>query len=138
MTIQDIGLFQALSAKMGYLNQRQGTIAQNIANSDTPGYSPKDLVDVDFGSMISSKSQGTGKLSNVTMTATDEQHLPAGGREMNVKSRKQKDTYEVAPTGNAVIMEEQLINAEQNTVDYNLMLNIYQKQVGMFRIALGN
>lgn len=138
MTIQDIGLFQALSAKMDYLNQRQGTIAQNIANSDTPGYRPKDLVDVDFASMVSSKSQGNGKLSNVTIATTDEQHLPAGGsKNMDAKSRKQRDTYEVAPAGNAVIMEEQLIKAEQNSMDYNLMLNIYQKQVGMFRIALG-
>ncbi len=134
MTIQDIGLFQALSAKMDYLNQRQGVISQNIANSDTPGYRPKDLVDVDFSTMLKSKLEGG---DHVSVATTDNQHMPAPNQVANVQSKKQKDTYEVAPAGNAVIMEEQLINAGQNVMDYNLMLNVYQKQVSMFRIALG-
>jgi flagellar basal-body rod protein FlgB len=46
--------------------------------------------------------------------------------------------YEVAPAGNSVIIEEQLMDAGQNAADYNLMLNIMQKQVGMIRTALGN
>ena len=40
MTIDNIGLFQALGAKMDYLGQRQRIISQNVANSDTPGYQP--------------------------------------------------------------------------------------------------
>ncbi|MGH1378222.1 MAG: flagellar basal body rod protein FlgB [Alphaproteobacteria bacterium] len=134
MTIQDIGLFQALSAKMGYLNQRQSIIAQNVANSDTPGYRPKDLVEVDFSTMLKSEMGGT---KNVAVATTNEGHLPNANMQMNADAKKQKDTYEVAPSGNAVIMEEQLMNAGQNNMDYNLMLNVYQKQVGMMRMALG-
>jgi flagellar basal-body rod protein FlgB len=53
------------------------------------------------------------------------------------KSRKQKETYEVAPAGNAVIMEEQLINANKTNMDYALMTNLYQKNVTMIQTALG-
>ncbi|PCI56069.1 MAG: flagellar basal body rod protein FlgB [Alphaproteobacteria bacterium] len=134
MTIQDIGLFQALSAKMGYLSQRQSIIAQNVANADTPGYRPKDLVEVDFSSMLKAQTGGT---KTVAVATTNEGHLPNANSRINVNAKKQKDTYEVAPSGNAVIMEEQLMNAGQNNMDYNLMINIYQKQVGMMRMALG-
>jgi len=138
MTTQDIGLFQALTAKMDYLNQRQGVIAQNVANADTPGYLPKDLTPVDFSSMLGSSAQRGGvSVSSVNVDTTDEQHLGITGRSVNANARAQKDTYEVAPAGNAVIIEEQLINSSKNMMDYSLMLKIYQKQIGMMRMALG-
>lgn len=133
MTIQNIGLFQALGAKMDYLNQRQSVIAQNVSNADTPGYRPKDLEKVDFSTMLKAQS---GKKS-VSVATTDDGHLPNAMNSVDPKAHKQRHTYEVAPAGNAVIMEEQLINAGKNTMDYNLMLNVYQKQVGMMRMALG-
>jgi len=137
MTTQGIGLFQALSAKMDYLNQRQGVIAQNVANADTPGYKPKDLTPVDFSSMLGSSSGAGKSLSSVSIDVTDEQHLGLAGSSANVKARAQKDTYEVAPAGNAVVIEEQVINSSKNMMDYSLMLNVYQKQVGMLRMAIG-
>ncbi len=133
MTIQNIGLFNAIGAKLDYLSQRQSLIAQNISNSDTPGYRPKDLKKVDFGVML--KAQ-TGEKS-VNIATTDDAHMPNVADGVDPKARKQKHTYEVAPAGNAVIMEEQLINANKNAMDYNLMLNVYKKQVGMMRMALG-
>lgn len=134
MTMDNIALFKALGAKMDYLNQRQRIISQNIANSDTPGYQPKDLKKVDFSAVLKDVS-GEGK--NVSIRTTKGNHLPAGGDIADPKSAKQKETYEVAPAGNAVIMEEQLINSGQNVMDYNLMTNLYQKNVNMIRTALG-
>jgi flagellar basal-body rod protein FlgB len=133
MTIQDIGLFQGLSAKMDYLNQRQSILSQNVANADTPGYRPKDLEKVDFGAMMKNL---TGDES-VKVAVTDEMHMPNPKAEIDPRSKKQKHTYEVAPAGNAVVMEEQLFQSSKNGMDYGLMLNIYQKQVGMLRTALG-
>lgn len=137
MTIQDIGFFQAIGAKMNYLNQRQSIIAQNIANSDTTGYRPKDLVPVDFSTMLKSQMSSKGALKSVSVATTNEKHLPNAMDNINPKSKKQRNTYEVAPAGNSVIIEEQLIKSGQNAMDYNLMLNIYQKQVSMFKTALG-
>lgn len=133
MTIQNIGLFHALSSKLGYLSQRQEVLAQNIANSDTPGYRPKDLEKVDFGAMVKSL---TGE-NNVSVAVTNDKHMPNPAVDAHADAKKQKKTYEVAPAGNAVIMEEQLLKSGQNTMDYNLMLNLYQKQIGMVRMALG-
>ena len=43
MDIGDIPLFSMLRSRLGYLSERQKLIAQNVANSETPGYAPRDL-----------------------------------------------------------------------------------------------
>lgn len=136
MTIQDIGLMQAIGAKMDYLNQRQTLIAQNVANADTPGYRPKDLVDVNFADML--REQTRPSVETVPVQATNVSHITSGSETGTANARKTREPYEVAPAGNSVIIEEQLVNAGQNAMDYNLMLNLMQKQVGMFRTALGS
>lgn len=136
MTIQDIGLFQGIGAKMDFLNQRQGVIAQNIANSDTPGYRPKDLKNVDFSRYLGAAIPNKG-VSDVSLAKTSTSHMGQGTEELNTQSRKQRETYEVAPAGNAVIMEEQLMKSGRTVMDYTLMTNIYQKHVGMIKTALG-
>jgi len=133
MTTQNIGLFKALGAKMGYLNQRQRVISQNIANSDTPGYQPKDLKPVDFSTVL----KGVTNSKQVGINTTHSGHMPSNTDIADPRSAKQRETYEVAPAGNAVIMEEQLLNAGQTVGDYNLMANLLQKHVGMIQIALG-
>lgn len=142
MTIQDIGLFQAISSKVDFLSQRQNVISQNIANADTPGYRPQDLVDVDFSGMLKKELNAGGAVAgvtNVSLASTNQSHMSLNGTSQDdVRARKQKDLYEVAPAENSVILEEQLLNAGRNSMDYNMMINLYQKQVGMFRIALGN
>lgn len=133
MSSESLGLFKALGAKMDYLNQRQRVISQNIANADTPGYKPQDLLPVDFNTVLRDVTQTNG----VRVETTDGMHMPRPLKIDDAKERKQKETYEVAPAGNAVIMEEQLIKANQTVSDYTLMTNIYQKQVQMMKTALG-
>lgn len=136
MTTQNIGLLNGLNSKMGYLNQRQRVISQNIANADTPGYKPKDLVKVDFGDVMEKVYHADRK--RVSMDMTDSGHMPPpDSSKYPPKSREQRKTYEVAPVGNAVVMEEQLIQAGQTVMDYNLMTSLYQKNIGMIKTAIG-
>ena len=133
MTTQTIALFKAMSAKMGYLDQRQQVIAQNVANSDTPGYQARDLTKVDFGAVLKKTTGG----NIVRPETTHQMHMPSPNHINDPKNRENKVTYEVAPAGNAVIIEEQMMNAARTTMDYNLMTTLYQKNVGMIRTALG-
>ena len=133
MTTENIGLFKAMTAKMGYLDQRQKIISQNVANADTPGFQPSDLTEVDFGAVLKNIAGG-----NVLRPATtDPNHMPSPAAIEDPDSREQKITYEIAPAGNAVILEEQMLKASQTTMDYNLMTSLYQKNVNMIRTALG-
>lgn len=135
MTIQNIGLFQAMNAKMNYLAQRQTVISQNIANADTPGYQPKDLEKVDFGKFLTKLIKE--KNFSVSMVTTDEGHLPPSSNEASMREQAQKRTYEVAPSGNAVILEEQLMKSNDVQLNYNMMVNLYRSNVDMIRTALG-
>ena len=138
MTTENLALFKALGAKMDFLNQRQKVISQNVSNADTPGYRPQDIKEGDFGKVLKNITQSRNDgVPNVGMATTNSLHMPTPG-DVNVDDpRKQKETYEVAPVGNAVVMEEQLIKAGRTVMDYNLMTNLYQKHTGLIRTALG-
>lgn len=136
MTIDNLSLFQGLGAKMGFLNQRQRVIAQNVSNADTPGYKPKDLVPVNFDKVLGNITK-TGGIKPVSLDTTRAGHSGGANDVQDPKSRKQRETYEVAPAGNAVIMEEQLLMAGETVLDYNMTTNLIQKHVGMIQTALG-
>lgn len=133
MNIKNIALFHAMGAKMNYLSTRQGVLAQNIANADTPEYRPRDLTEVDFGAVL---KEVTGS-KTVRMERTKAGHMMPGGDIDDPKNRKSRMTYEVAPGDNAVIIEEQMMKATNTTMDYNLMTNLMRKNVGMIQTALG-
>ena len=133
MDIKNIALFQAMGAKMDYLSLKQSTISQNIANSDTPEYRAREITDVDFGAVLQHITQD----KKIRVHKTDPNHMLPGGNMDDPDLRKSRMTYEVAPGDNAVIIEEQMVNAARTTLDYNLVTNLMSKNVGMIRIALG-
>ena len=134
MPINNITLFQAMGAKLDYLDTRQKVISQNIANADTPNYRPKDLTEVDFGRVLTNVT----KDKSIRMNSTQRGHLPAHNAVNDPRNIKQKESYEVAPAENSVILEEQMLKATQTSIDHGLMLNVMKKNMGMIRMALGN
>ena len=114
--------------------QRTEVISQNI-NADTPGYQSCDLMKVDFGSVLKSVT-GDKKIPPVTIEQTSPLHLPGPNALRSAKDPKDRLTYEVAPDGNGVIMEEQMVKASQTQVDYNLITNLMRKQ-SLMTTALG-
>ncbi len=134
MTTQNLALFQALNAKMSYLDTRQRVLAQNVANADTPGYIPRDLSKVDFGSIL---RDITGDSLSVRIDTSRPGHMTAEGQPGEARQREAKLVYEVAPAGNEVSLEEQMMKVSTNAMDYSLITTIYQKNVGMIRTALG-
>ncbi len=145
MTTDSITLFRAIGAKMDYLNQRQSIISQNVANADTPGYKPKDIDQPDFANVLRDLTREKGKMTvgvaPVMARSTNGNHIAfatgneAGG-DHRFKVHEQKDVYEVSPSGNAVVIEEQLFKSTSNVTEYNLMSNLMQKQIGMLRMAI--
>jgi flagellar basal-body rod protein FlgB len=122
-----------MGAKMNYLETRNNVISQNIANADTPQYRPRDLTEVDFGSVL---KELTGS-KKVRLDTTNPGHMPQPNSIEQTRNQKQKLTYEVAPDGNAVIVEEQMVKATQVNMDYSMLTNLMRKQAGMIRTALG-
>lgn len=141
MSMLNIPLFDALGAKMTYLDRKNTVIAENIANADMPSYRAKSVSDVNFGRVLENVIQrgavGKVDVAPVTMATTNSRHLPLPGVDANAKTQQARMTYEVAPNNNSVIIEEQMVQANMVQMDYNLMTNLMRKNMGMYYTALG-
>jgi flagellar basal-body rod protein FlgB len=135
MSLQNLSLFQAINSKMKFLDKRQSVISQNIANSDTPDYKALDLKQVDFSDML--KNVSTSRVNRVSMEQTQAGHISPNGAPANPRIEKNKNIYEIAPDSNAVIIEEQMIKANDIQMNYNLMTNLYRSNMDMLRTSLG-
>ncbi len=143
MSLDNIGLFRGFSEKMNWLSQRQEVISQNVANADTPHYRPQDIQAFDFKKAL----RGHG---NLAQPVSGESSAASGAVKTNVahismksldqaeaKERDQKRVYEVAPDGNSVILEEQMMRSTETAAEYQTMVNMYKKHFDMIMTALG-
>ena len=128
-------LFQLLSARLGWLGQRQATLSQNIANADTPDYRPRDLRAADFERLVRAFEQPAQRVMLAQTAPGHQGHGPQSG--IGLGAYHAPTEYETAPDGNAVILEEQMAKATETALDYQLTSNLYRKYLGMIRIALG-
>jgi flagellar basal-body rod protein FlgB len=136
MAPTDAPLFQLLSARMGWLSQRQAILAQNIANADTPDYRPRDLREHGF---LRLAKEFAGRPTRLTIARTVESHLNGGASaRIGLRGEEQPYPYETSPDGNAVVLEEQTAKAGKTALDHQLASNVYKKYVGMIKIALGS
>lgn len=135
--LENINLFNGLNDKMAYLAQRQKTLATNISNADTPGFRPNDLKTPDFASVMRVSAGNTPQLP---MAKTAAGHVSGLTRvalgNQEAKEIAQRRTYEVSPTGNAVDIEEQMMKSSQTNMDYQLITNLYGKNMDLLRSAM--
>jgi len=128
-------LFQLLSARLGWLGQRQATLSQNIANADTPDYRPRDLRAADFARLVRAFQHPAQHIALAQTAPGHQGHGPQAG--IGLGAHHAPTEYETAPDGNAVILEEQMAKVTGTALDFQLTSNLYRKYLGMIRIALG-
>lgn len=125
-------LFALLSSRAAWLGARQGVLAQNLANADTPGFRPSDLVPFERALAAS------GSRSPPALARTTAAHLPGSGAGRSDDPRGRRvASWEVAPSGNAVVLEEQMEKLARTQLDHQLAIGLYARHVAMLRTALG-
>ena len=136
MDLSQIPLFAMLRGRLGYLSQRQQVIAQNVANSDTPGFLPKDLTPFSFQAKL--QVQAAAAAPEVTQPG----HMQplhgragsqAGGRS-GFKTTVSRDS-ETRLDGNAVVLEEEMMKLSDARMNYDAAIGFYQKSLGLIRLA---
>jgi flagellar basal-body rod protein FlgB len=133
MDITQIPLFAMLRGRMGYLAQRQQVISENVANSDTPGFVPKDLKPFNFQAQVQTHSASSGP------TVTHAGHIqPAsvrgGGASGTYKEVASRDS-ETTLNGNAVVLEEEMLKLSDARMNYDAAIGFYQKSLSLLRMA---
>jgi len=131
MNLPHLNLLTALTQKMNWLTDRQKVLAENVANIDTPRYRASDLRPLDFGSELSQVQQ---KLQPVT---TDPGHISLVSAELAGVEGPNAVPDDMSLNGNTVSLEEEMVKVSKTASDYQLMTNLYKKQLGMIKLAIG-
>lgn len=127
-------LFDLISGRAAWLSQRQAVLTRNVANADTPGFQPQDVVPVEPAQLLRAGGGRTGALPLVRTVA--EHVAPAGEASPSFREQGVKP-FEVTPSGNGVVLAEQLEKMAATDLDYQLTTSLYRRYVGLFRTALG-
>jgi flagellar basal-body rod protein FlgB len=107
------GAVQQLTRGLAFAGARHAVLAQNVANAETPGYQPKDLV---FDDLLEAPS---GDLSPRVAQAS----LGAGGPRLVTSTDGVR-----RPDGNGVHLERQMARIAENTIYQHTLVQVLSSQ----------
>jgi len=131
MDLSKISVFNALTARMRWLNERQAVIASNVANADTPNYQARDLKPLDFRTVLR-QSQ-----TKITTARTNAAHIGNSREARKFAAATDRRNDEVTPTGNAVVIENEMLKVSETVAEYQIMTNLYRKNIMLLKTVLG-
>jgi flagellar basal-body rod protein FlgB len=135
MAINDLPMLSALRTKMQWHQERQRVLAENISNSDTPNFKPRDLVEPKFDQKGSSAGAAMGSLA---MMRTSASHIgAAGGGGETFSHDRGKSGFLTRPAGSAVNLEDQMLKVSANQMDYAAATSLYSRSLGLIKTAIG-
>ncbi len=135
--LENMSIFNGMVQKMGFLQTRQRVLSQNISNADSPGYQALDVKAPNFQKTLSALTgQASVKQAGLAMSETESQHIAGMTHQQAMTIKPTRDAYDVTPTGNSVSLEEQMVQASQTAVDYQLITNLYNKNLDILRAAI--
>ncbi len=132
MAVSDIALFSALKTRMNWLQQRQAVLAENVANANTPNFRARDLSLPEAGSVARAVGGGA-----VGPTKTHIAHLGLDHDGAGRARATDTQTFEVRPSGNSVVLEEEMMKVSETQMDYQLATSLYSRGIGILKTALG-
>ncbi|MGF1544321.1 MAG: flagellar basal body rod protein FlgB [Parvularculaceae bacterium] len=121
MDSQNASLLASLADRMRFLSARTATIAHNLANADTPNFTPSDV------------SPGRPRVG-VALRTSDPRHLTTP-REAERFDRRPAPDGDASLTGNRVSLETQMLKLSSTRMQHGLAARVYEKTVDLLRLA---
>lgn len=109
-----------------YAGARQGVVAENIAQADTPGYRARDLQG--FAQTYRDGAAGD-------MRATRAGHIRAGSPSMQPQPILLAEAE--TPSGNSVSLETEMVKAVEVQQQHDMALAVYRSVSDIVRASLG-
>jgi len=129
MNLESIPLLAMLKGKLGYVNQRQKLLAENVANADTPGYAPRDLKPFSFDQALKSSTALGG------LQRTNAMHLQGSVAQNSVWQPQVSPDSEARLDGNQVVLEDEMMKMTESRLDFETAVGLYQQSLGLIRLA---
>ncbi len=114
---------RGLEHVVDYHLARHSVLATNLANADTPGFSPRELVD------------GGAADGPLPLATTSGAHL--GGGEANAYAVEELDEP-AGPDGNGVRLEQAMAQVAANRLRYEAGIEMLRRRLGLLRYAAGD
>ena len=132
MSISDLPVLSVLRTKMQWHQERQRVLSENVSNSDTPNFKPRDLVAPKFDAA----GAATGSMGSLAMMRTTTSHIaPADGGQSFDQNRRAG--FQTRPAGNAVSLEDEMLKVSANQMDYAAVTSLYSKSLHLLKMAVG-
>lgn len=119
-------VFALAEKRLAWTNQRQGVLAQNIANANTPGYAARDVKP--FGEVLAAEARRVAAARR-GFTPVSASGTGAAPLDRTVSERSMD--------GNAVALDGQLQKVAETDTAHQLAMNLYKKYATLFKTALG-
>ena len=132
MSIGDLPVLSALRTRMQWHQEPQSVLAENVSNSDTPRFRPRDLVAPKFEK--SGAPAGTTGPLPVVQTSSGHIGGTNGGSSFDQNRRV---GFETRPAGNAVNLEEEMMKVSANQMDFAAVSALYSKSLHLLKTAIG-
>jgi flagellar basal-body rod protein FlgB len=110
-------IFSLASAQARHAAARQAVVAQNIANSDTPGYRARDIGD--FADMLRQMQDQPPGQAGETAFRTRDAGTPA------------------SPNGNTVSLELEMLRGIEAQRAHSRAIRVYGAALGILRASIG-
>jgi flagellar basal-body rod protein FlgB len=132
MSINDLPVLSALRTKMQWHQERQRVLSENVSNSDTPNFKPRDLVEP----KLDSTGAATGSVGSLAILRTSSAHIAqsGGGQSFDQNNRA---GFQTRPAGNAVSLEDEMLKVSANQMDYAAVTTLYSKSLHLLKTAIG-
>jgi flagellar basal-body rod protein FlgB len=123
-----VSLLDTATQRLEYLSQVQNLLAANMANIDTPNYTPAEPVS--FSDYLGGQ--------NGMMPMRQDNPADFAGTALPAAAQTRAAAVEHSPDGNAVSLDKQLVAISNNQTEQELAANLYRTYMGMYKTALGS
>ena len=118
-----ISTFDLMKQRLRWLEARQGVLARNVANADTPGFKPRDVAAFPVPGQTGLVATHSGHIGGV---------LGAVAAGTISASR-----LETRPNGNAVSLEDEMLKIGETQVEHQALTGLYQRSLQTLKTAIG-
>ena len=132
MAINDLPTLSILRTKMQWHQERQRVLSENVSNSDTPNFRPRDLVEPKFDQ----SGTVTGSMGPLALARTSASHMAPSGAPSSFDQNRNAG-FETRPAGNAVNLEDEMLKVAANQMDYAAATSLYSKSLHLLKTAIG-
>ncbi|SHL58332.1 flagellar basal-body rod protein FlgB [Bradyrhizobium lablabi] len=132
MSISDLPVLSALRTKMQWHQERQRVLSENVSNSDTPNFKPRDLVEPKFDAA----GAAAGTMGSLAMMRTTTSHITPSGAPDSFDQNKRAG-FQTRPAGNSVNLEDEMLKVSANQMDYAAVTSLYSKSLHLLKTAIG-